>query len=241
LKGNEKLIVALDVRTPAEVTKLVGALKDVVRMFKVGSQLFTSTGPGVITEIVDSGARVFLDLKFHDIPHQVEGAARAATRLGVSMFTIHASGGSEMMKRAVDGVADEAAKQGRSRPAVVAVTALTSLDQTALAQIGIMGTTESWVLRLASLAEETGVNGVVASPNEIGVIRSQSQPDFLIVTPGIRPAKVGEAAPDDQKRVATPAHALRAGADYLVVGRPITGAKDAAKAAHDIVAEMKID
>jgi len=241
LKEKETLIVALDVKTPAEAVELVAALKDVVGMFKVGSQLFTSTGPSVATKIVESGAKVFLDLKFHDIPHQVEGAARSAARLGVSLFTVHAGGASEMMKRAAQGSAEEAAKQGHSRPAVLAVTVLTSLDQTSLAQIGMTGSAESCVLRLAKLAQESGVDGVVASPNEIEAIRSQSGPGFLIVTPGIRPAGAQEASQDDQKRVATAAVALRAGADYLVVGRPITGAPDPAKAAERIVAEMKMD
>jgi orotidine-5'-phosphate decarboxylase len=239
LKEKEKLIVALDVKTQAEVSELVAALKDTVGMFKVGSQLFTSTGPSVVTKIVESGAKVFLDLKFHDIPHQVEGAARSAARLGVSLFTVHAGGASEMMKRAAESSAEEAEKQGRPKPAVVAVTVLTSLDQTSLAQIGMTGTTEGCVLRLAKLALESGVDGVVASPNEIEAIRSQSGPGFLIVTPGIRPA-AQEAGQDDQKRFATPAVALRAGADYLVVGRPITGAPDPAKAAERIVAEMKM-
>jgi orotidine-5'-phosphate decarboxylase len=239
LKEKEKLIVALDVKTPAAVSELVAALKDVVGMFKVGSQLFTSTGPSVVSKIVESGAKVFLDLKFHDIPHQVEGAARSAARLGVSLFTVHAGGASEMMKRAAESSAEEAEKQGHSKPAVVAVTVLTSLDQTSLAQIGMAGTTESCVLRLAKLAQASGVDGVVASPNEIEAIRSLSGPGFLIVTPGIRPA-AQEAGQDDQKRVATPAFALRAGADYLVVGRPITGAPDPVKAAERIVAEMKM-
>ena len=240
MKGSEKLIVALDVKTHAEASELVVALRDVVGMFKVGSQLFTTTGPNVVTEIVNSGAKVFLDLKFHDIPHQVEGAARSAARLGVSLFTVHAAGASEMMKRAAEAAADEAEKLGHSKPAVVAVTLLTSLDQGALTQIGMTGTTESCVQRLAKLAQESGVDGVVASPNEIVAIRSQAGPEFLIVTPGIRPADAAETVEDDQKRVATPAHALRAGADYLVVGRPIIAARDPAKAAERIVSEMKI-
>ncbi len=240
MKGNEKLIVALDVKTRAEVSELVVALRDVVGMFKVGSQLFTSAGPSVVTEIVESGAKVFLDLKFHDIPHQVEGAARSAARLGVSLFTVHAAGASEMMRRAAEAAADEADKLGHAKPAVVAVTILTSLDHAAITQIGLTGNPESCVLRLAKLAQESGVDGVVASPNEIAAIRSQAGPEFLIVTPGIRPAEAAEMTQDDQKRVATPAQALRAGADYLVVGRPITGAPDPAKAAEKIAAEMKL-
>jgi orotidine-5'-phosphate decarboxylase len=233
----DKLIVALDVSTPAEARALVAALRDVVGMFKIGSQLFTTAGPEIVKEIIESGARVFLDLKFHDIPAQVAGAARAATELGVSMFTVHASGGGEMMSRAAEAVTETAASTGLARPRVVAVTVLTSVDSLTLSEIGIASSPMECVLRLAKLAANSGMDGVVASPLEAQALRSSlTNPGFLLVTPGVRPA----GGPlDDQKRVTTPAAALRAGADYLVIGRPITGAKDPLGAARTILAELE--
>lgn len=232
----DKLIVALDVKTPDQALALVNQLRGVAGMFKVGSQLFTAAGPQIVRDIIARDSKVFLDLKFHDIPHQVAGAARAAAELGVSLFTIHASGGAEMIRRAVDAVAEVGDKTG-TRPAVLAISVLTSMDATTLAQIGVSsGTTES-VLRLVKLAEDAGVDGVVASPQEIETIRSAvTNPKFLVVTPGIRPA---QNESKDQKRVATPAAAISAGASYIVVGRPITGAPDPVAAAHQIVAEMQ--
>jgi orotidine-5'-phosphate decarboxylase len=206
-------------------------------MFKIGSQLFTLAGPQIVRDVVASGAKVFLDLKFHDIPHQVAGAARSAAQLGVSLFTVHASGGAEMMRRAVEAAAEVAAREGTTRPAVLAVSVLTSMDASALAQIGISSSPEESVLRLVKLAEQAGVDGVVASPQEAERIRATvANREFLIVTPGIRPAGGDE---DDQRRVATPEAALRAGADYLVVGRPITAASDPVAAAQHIAAEMQ--
>ena len=233
---NKKLIIALDVETPTKALDLVNQLKSVAGMFKVGSQLFTSAGPQIVRDILAHDSKVFLDLKFHDIPHQVAGAARSAAELGVSLFTIHASGGSEMMRRAVDSVNEVAAKGG-ARAAVLAISVLTSLDATILAQIGVTSTPSESVLRLVKLAEASGVDGVVASPQEIETIRQAvSKPEFLVVTPGIRPST---NEPGDQKRVATPAAAIAAGASYLVVGRPITGAPDPLAAAHAIVEEMQ--
>ena len=205
-------------------------------MFKIGSQLFTLAGPQIVKDIIASGAKVFLDLKFHDIPHQVAGAARSAAQLGVSFFTLHASGGSEMMRRAVEAVSEVAEREGTTRPAVLAVSVLTSMDSNTLQQIGVNSGPEESVLRLVKLAEQAGVDGVVASPQEAATIRATiTNRALLIVTPGIRPAgnELG-----DQRRVATPAAALAAGADYLVVGRPITGAADPLAAARQIVAEM---
>ena len=236
----EKLIVALDVDTPAEALSLVNQLQGVAGMFKIGSQLFTLAGPSIVKEVVASGAKVFLDLKFHDIPHQVAGAARSAAQLGVSLFTLHASGGAEMMRRAVEAVAEVAGKEGTARPAVLAVSVLTSIDATTLSQIGVNSSPEESVLRLVKLAEQAGVDGVVASPQEAANIRmSVAKRGFLIVTPGIRPARK-DAGADDQRRVATPAAALAAGADYLVVGRPITAAADPVAAARAIVSEMTV-
>jgi orotidine-5'-phosphate decarboxylase len=189
--------------------------------------------------VVASGAKVFLDLKFHDIPHQVAGAARSAAQLGVSMFTLHASGGTEMMRRAVEAVSDVADKNGIARPSVLAVSVLTSIDANTLEQIGVASSPAESVLRLVRLAEDAGVDGVVASPEEAATIRATVAPKFLIVTPGIRPA-TKDATPDDQRRVATPEAALNAGADYLVVGRPITAAPDRLAAARAIAAEMQL-
>jgi orotidine-5'-phosphate decarboxylase len=231
-----KLIIALDVDTPSKALDLVKQLRDIGGMFKVGSQLFTSAGPQIVRDIIARDSKVFLDLKFHDIPHQVAGAARSAAELGVTLFTVHASGGSEMMKRAVDSVTEVAEKTGH-RSAVLAISVLTSVDATILLEIGVTSTPIGSVVRLVRLAEAAGVDGVVGSPQDIKAIRRTiSNPEFLIVTPGIRPS---EYEPEDQKRVATPAAAIAAGASYLVVGRPITGASDPLKAAHAIVDEMK--
>lgn len=232
---NEKLIIALDVETPRKALDLVKQLHSVAGMFKVGSQLFTAAGPQIVRDILAHDSKVFLDLKFHDIPHQVAGAARSAAELGVSLFTIHASGGSEMMQRAVGSVNEVAAKGG-TRSAVLAISVLTSIDATILSQIGVTSTPSESVLRLVKLAEASGVDGVVASPQEIEMIRQTvSRPEFLVVTPGIRTA-TNEAG--DQKRVATPSAAIAAGASYLVVGRPITAASDPLAAAHKILDEM---
>ena len=232
MTAKDKLIIALDVDTPAKALDLVKELRGVAGMFKVGSQLFTTAGPQIVRDIIALDSKVFLDLKFHDIPHQVAGAARAAAELGVSLFTIHASGGAEMMQRAVNAVAEVG-----SETKVLAISVLTSIDATILSEIGVNSTPRESVSRLVKLAESAGVDGVVASPQEIETIRSLvANPDFLVVTPGIRPAHNGS---EDQKRVATPAAAISAGASYLVVGRPITGATDPVAAAQQIVAEMQ--
>lgn len=237
LSANEKLIVALDVETPTKAVDLVRELSGVAGMFKVGSQLFTAAGPQIVRDIIALDAKVFLDLKFHDIPHQIAGAARSAAELGVSLFTIHASGGTEMMRRAVESVAEVAERKGGVRSKILAISVLTSIDATILSQIGITSAPKEQVLHLVCLAESAGVDGVVASPQEIESIRQTIQnPEFLIVTPGIRPAT---GASEDQKRVATPAAAIAAGATYIVVGRPITGAPDPLAAAHEIVADME--
>ena len=236
MPAKNKLIIALDVETPTQALELVKQLRDSAGMFKVGSQLFTSAGPQIVKDILAQDAKVFLDLKFHDIPHQVAGAARAAAELGVSLFTIHSSGGSEMMRRAVASVAEVGERNG-VRAKVLAISVLTSIDAAILSQIGVTSSPAESVQRLVKLAEEAGVDGVVASPQEIEAIRQTiPSPQFLVVTPGIRPATSGS---EDQKRVATPAAAVAAGASYLVVGRPITGAADPAGAAREIVAEME--
>jgi orotidine-5'-phosphate decarboxylase len=214
-------------------------------VFKVGSELFSAAGPGIVRDLVASGDKVFLDLKFNDIPNTVKSAAREAAKLGVNMFTVHASGGRKMMDAAMEGARAGAESSGKPRPMILAVTVLTSLAAEDLDEIGFSGGPEESVLRLARLAQAAGVDGVVASPVEITSIRKSCGPRFLIVTPGIRPALVPDgvnpsrARPDDQARVATPGSAIAAGANYLVVGRPITQAPDPAAAAGAIVDQME--
>ncbi|HEX7295845.1 MAG TPA: orotidine-5'-phosphate decarboxylase, partial [Pyrinomonadaceae bacterium] len=205
----------------------------------IGKRLFVHAGPDVVRAIRKLGAEIFLDLKFHDIPHQVTGSVRAATELGASMLTIHAAGGPEMMRRAAETAKEVAEREQIPSPSIVAVTVLTSLDSKALNQIGFAEEPTAIVKRLALLASASGVDGVVASPQEITPIRSTvPEPSFLVVTPGIRPAQ--SLSDDDQKRIATPAFALAAGASYIVVGRPITAAPDPTKAANNIIREMEV-
>ncbi len=237
LTSKDKLIVALDVDSPRQALALVNTLRDLVGMFKIGSQLFTEAGPKIVSEIASSGKGVFLDLKFHDIPNTVSCAAVAATRLGVSIFNVHASGGREMMRRTADAVSEVAINEGLKRPSIIAVTVLTSFDATMLSEVGIGSEPEAQVRRLSLLAEASGMDGVVASPQEVTVVRSTVMSSgFLIVTPGVRPAG---ALLNDQKRVMTPAQAIRTGADYIVVGRPITSAKDPVESTAEILGEME--
>jgi orotidine-5'-phosphate decarboxylase len=234
---NEKLIVALDVDTSDRAFELVEELSDSVGMFKVGMQLFTAAGPDLVRRIVAQGNRVFLDLKYHDIPNTVAMAAIEATRLGVSLFNIHTSGGREMMKWTADAVAETAARENLTAPKILGVTLLTSVDQDTLRQIGIGGEPPTVVGRLAKLAQESGLDGVVASAREIKLIREAvARKDFLIVTPGIRSA-TDEA--QDQRRTMNAAEAIRAGADYIVVGRPIIAAADPMKSAQRFASEIK--
>lgn len=232
-----KLIVALDVDNLQRARDLLEILRDVVGMFKIGSQLFTAIGPGIVREIVNSGGRVFLDLKFHDIPNTVAGAAVEATRLGVSIFNVHAAGGSEMMRRAAAAVRETSEREALLRPQVIAVTALTSSDLQVLTDTGVTTSVEQQVLLLAKLAKASNLDGVVASSREVPLIRSAiPKKDFLIVTPGVRPAG---SARGDQRRVMTPAEAVRAGADYLVIGRPIIAADDPLRAAQAVIEEIE--
>jgi orotidine-5'-phosphate decarboxylase len=233
----ERLVVALDVETGDRALGLVSALRGSVGMFKIGKQLFTAEGPDLVRRVVGAGERVFLDLKYHDIPATVAKASVEATRLGVSILNVHASGGREMLREATRAVAEFASDNRVQRPLVLAVTVLTSLDDDLLAETGVAGGAAAHVVRLARLARECGCDGVVASPLEIDLIRRDvAREDFVVLTPGIRPA--GEAK-GDQRRVMTPAEAVAAGADYLVVGRPITGAADPRDAAEAIAAEME--
>jgi orotidine-5'-phosphate decarboxylase len=235
--AKERLIVALDVETAHQALEFVRRLRDMVGMFKVGSQLFTAAGPEIVRQIVRSGSRIFLDLKFHDIPNTVAAAGVEAARLGVSLFNVHASGGGEMMRRTADAVTEAADREGFPRPAVLAVTVLTSSDASTLLQVGITSVPEQQVRSLALLAAESVMDGVIVSPREIAAVRSVVQKDdFLVISPGVRPFGVPLG---DQKRVMTPAQAIKQGADYLVVGRPITGAKDPIEAARLVVKEME--
>jgi orotidine-5'-phosphate decarboxylase len=238
ISARDRLIIALDVETQEEARRLFHSLKDYAGMFKIGSQLFTAAGPSIVREIVDEGGRIFLDLKFHDIPNTVARAGVEAARLGVSIFNLHAAGGSEMMRRTVAEVKDAAARENFERPHIIAVTALTSADAEALSEVGFSASPEQHVQRLARLADDCGLDGVVASPLETQLVRQAvGRKSFLVVTPGVRPAVV--VAGDDQKRVMTPAQAVRAGADYLVIGRPILSAPDPARAAFKIITEME--
>jgi orotidine-5'-phosphate decarboxylase len=227
----ERLIVALDVGSAAEARKLVQTIGSGAGCYKIGKQLFTAEGPGLVRELIGAGRKVFLDLKFHDIPHTVAEAVHSAANLGVSMLTVHASGGRKMLEAAV-----EAAGKAEKPPLVLAVTVLTSLGEADLGEVGVPGKLTDQVMRLARLAKQAGCGGVVASPHEIADLRREFGPETVIVTPGVRPA--GSAA-GDQARVATPAEAIRAGADYIVVGRPITAAADAEQAARTVVAEIQ--
>jgi orotidine-5'-phosphate decarboxylase len=232
----DKLIVALDVHTKVRALRLVDALDDAAGMFKIGSQLFTAVGPDMVREVVAKGAPVFLDLKFHDIPATVAAAGVEATRLGVSIFNVHALGGSEMMRRTAAAVSECAARENLERPRIIAVTVLTSVAADEMAQMGIASSAQEQTLRLAQLAADSGMDGVVASPKDIEIVRQGvARPDFIIVTPGVRPRGEDE---HDQKRVMTPAEAVKAGADYIVVGRPVLAAPDPIEAARTIIREM---
>jgi orotidine-5'-phosphate decarboxylase len=238
----DRIFVALDVEALDDARALLDRLDDAVTGVKIGSQLFTAAGPAAVELAHKRGYRVFLDLKFHDIPNTVAGAVRGATRLGVFMLNAHASGGAAMMRAAAAAAAQAARDFGVARPVCLAVTVLTSLDRRALErEIGVPASVDAHVLRLAELAREAGLDGCVASPQEIRPIRLALGSRFAIVTPGIRPAPDGgaPASSDDQRRVATPRMALAAGADYLVIGRPITSAPDPRAAAAAIVAELQ--
>jgi orotidine-5'-phosphate decarboxylase len=233
--AREKLILALDFGRLNEALDMARSLASVVGLFKINIHLFTSEGPEAVRRIGALGPGIFLDLKYHDIPNTVAGAVSAAAELPeVRLLDLHATGSEAMMRAAVEALANRDA----DRPRLLGVTILTSLSQPDLRRVGISGTPESRVLSLAKLGKRCGLDGVVASPKEVQRIRGACGRDFLIVVPGIRPAQGGQSRRDDQARVATPAEATRAGADYLVVGRPITAAADPVAAAQEIVAEV---
>lgn len=228
--SRERLIVALDVPTAAAAHKIVAAVGDSARIYKVGMQLYTAEGPQIVRDLVASGRQVFLDLKYHDIPNSVASAVKEAAKLGVRMLSVHASGGGKMLRAAV-----EAARNTNPSTRVLGVTVLTSLDNRDLEHAGVRGNVGDQVSRLAALALSHRCAGVIASAQEAAALRVELGDDFLIVTPGVRPAGAGQ---DDQARIVTPSEAIAAGASYIVVGRPITEAADPATEAREILAQM---
>lgn len=249
--SKEKIIVALDVAAAAEARQIISDLRGEVGAFKIGLQLFTAAGASFVRETVESGIKVFLDLKFHDIPNTVAQAAVEAARLGVWMFNVHAVGGAEMMRRTINDVRETCARENLLLPKIIAVTVLTSSDETTLREVGIVDEPPAQVLRLARLTAECELHGVVASPREVELIRAAvREKDFLIVTPGIRnqtaetkdqmsAKREFDGTFDDQKRVMTARAAIDAGADYLVIGRPILQSADRAKGAREIIREIE--
>jgi orotidine-5'-phosphate decarboxylase len=230
------ILVALDVESAAKAVELADVLRGSVGGFKIGKQLFTAAGPAMVRELTSRGDRVFLDLKFHDIPNTVAGAVQSAVATGAWMVNVHALGGGAMMKAAGESARKTAEKLGQSRPLVIAVTVLTSMDDAALKEIGVGRTMIEQVVHLAKLAQDSGLDGVVASPQEVPAIRKACGADFQIVTPGIRPAD--QQGKDDQARTLTPAEAMSAGSSYLVIGRPITAAPNPREAAERIAATL---
>jgi len=235
IRLTQKIIIALDVKTGQDALALVDKLDD-AEVFKVGLELFTAEGPSLFDELKARQKRLFLDLKFHDIPNTVAGAVASGTRHGIQMMTLHAAGGREMMERAKEAVETEAQNTGLSRPLLLGVTILTSLKESQLAEIGMEASTEAQVLRLARLAKDAGMDGVVCSPWEIEIIKEECGKDFLVVSPGIRPAW---AAAQDQKRIMTPSQAVHKGADFIVIGRPVTQASSPSEAFARIIDELE--
>ena len=232
------ILIALDFPSASAALAMADTLRGAVGGFKIGSQLFTAEGPSIVRALADRGDRVFLDLKFHDIPNTVAGAIESASHLGAWMMNVHASGGAAMMAAAAEA-AGRAGDQGRPRPLVIAVTVLTSMSPEAMSSVGIGRSPLEQVVHLAQMAKAAGMDGVVASPIETAAIRETCGPDFLIVTPGIRGGSAEQAGGrQDQARTMAPGEAMRAGASFLVVGRPITGARDPRKAAEEIGREI---
>jgi orotidine-5'-phosphate decarboxylase len=233
-----QLLVALDVESGERAVALARSLRDIAGGFKVGSRLFTLEGPALVRQLVDLGVKVFLDLKFHDIPNTVAQAVESAVMTGAWMVNVHASGGTAMMQAAARAAADTATRTGTGRPVVIGVTVLTSMDEAGLREVAVERPLLDHVVALARLAKTAGLDGVVASPQETAAIRAACGPGFAIVTPGIRGASAG-AEKNDQSRTMGPAEAIKAGATYIVVGRPIIAAQNPRDAAEAIVEELK--
>jgi orotidine-5'-phosphate decarboxylase len=233
----ERIIIALDVPTFDEAIDLMDKLGDRARSLKVGSQLFTSVGPDIIREIKRRGKKLFLDLKFHDIPNTVARASEAAAELGVDIFNVHVSGGMEMMRDAAQTTKAKASELGIEKPVVLGVTILTSIDETMFQSVlGSCNSLKDQIVHMAKLAQSAGLDGVVASPQEIRLIREACGEDFVVLTPGVRPEW---ASSDDQKRTMTPVEAFKAGADYVVIGRPIYRAPEPADALERILKQLE--
>jgi orotidine-5'-phosphate decarboxylase len=237
ISARDRLVLALDVDSDKEALEIVAELRDDLGMFKVGHQLFTAYGPDIVRRITGMGGRVFLDLKYHDIPNTVAKASAEAVKLGVSIFNVHALGGLDMMKATAESARETAEKHNLPMPIVLAVTILTSMDEKSLRrELKIVRSLRREVSHLARLAQRAGMHGVVASPQEVTMLRKAVRGKFVILTPGVRPAWAGK---DDQKRIMTPAEAVAAGADYLVVGRPVLRAEDRKAAVKKILQEIK--
>jgi orotidine-5'-phosphate decarboxylase len=234
----DQLLVALDVESGTRARQLADALRGIAGGFKIGSRLFTLEGPSIVRDLTKQGDRVFLDLKFHDIPNTVATAVGAAAALGVWMVNVHASGGTRMMQAAADAARETAYKEGLKAPLVIAVTVLTSMNDASLGEVGLNAPVLNQVVRLAKLTRSAGLDGVVASARETALIREACGRDFTIVTPGIRSGSAEPTGKDDQERTMTAAQALAAGASYIVVGRPIIAAPDPRAAAERIVGEI---
>lgn len=234
--ARERIFVALDTTNIAKAAALAKGLSGLVGGVKIGKEFFTATGPDGVQQVATGGQPVFLDLKFHDIPNTVAGAIRASMKLRPFMVNVHAGGGATMMRAAADAATEASKAEDCSRPLVLGVTVLTSLAEEDLQAVGVTESTLEQVTRLALLAQQSGLDGVVCSAREVESLRKACGPDFKLVVPGIRPAW---ASTDDQKRIMTPSEAVSAGADYLVIGRPITGAEDPADAARLIIEEIE--
>jgi len=237
ITSRDRIALALDVDNDHDALAIVAELKDSVGVFKVGHQLFTAYGPDIVRRIIGMGGRVFLDLKYHDIPNTVAKASAEAVKLGVSIFNVHSLGGIDMMKAAAEAAKETAGKYNLPAPTVLAVTILTSMDEKSMRkELKITRSLQREVAHLARLAQRAGMHGVVASPQEIKMLRRVVRGEFVILTPGVRPVWADK---DDQKRVMTPGEAVRAGADYIVVGRPVLRARDRKAAVEKMLEELK--
>ena len=234
--AKDRIIFAVDVNDAAAAQQWIKTLAGQVGWFKIGLELFTATGPQLVENVTASGLRCFLDLKFHDIPNTVAGAVRSATALGAEMLTVHTSGGRDMLKAAATSASETAEKLGKPRPKIIGVSVLTSLGDTDMQELGFSRTATEQAARLAELAYTSGIDGMVCSPADLELVRSVVPKDFLVITPGIRPAG---SAKGDQTRIATPASAIQAGSDLMVIGRPISQASDPRAAVAAIVAEIE--